>query len=429
MSTVSILTTTKGLTGGLDSGMSKLVGVIGAGAAGLMAAGRAASLGKSVLVFEKNSRAGKKLLITGKGRCNITNACSMEELMANIPGNGRFLYSCFNKFNNHDVMSFFEEYGVPLKIERGNRVFPESDHSNDILKALMKYAQGNGAKFIFNAAVKEILCENNQVTGVKLINNDVYELDSVILATGGASYPLTGSTGDGYRLAGALGHGLVTPKPSLVPLETKEKWVSEVEGLSLRNVGLTVYNPEGKKVYQELGEMLFTGFGVSGPMILSASRHILDWDYKDSVLMIDLKPALDEETLDLRLQRDFAKYSRKHFSNALDDLLPRSLIPVFVRLSNIPADKPVHQITKAERRELVKLLKGIKLTVSRARPIDEAIVTAGGIPTKEINPSTLESKLVKSLYFAGEIIDVDAYTGGFNLTIAFSTGYAAGTNA
>ncbi len=409
--------------------MANQVGIVGAGAAGLMAAGRAASLGKKVLVFEKNNRSGKKLLITGKGRCNITNNCPMDELLANIPGNGRFLYSTLHHYNNYDIMDFFEVNGVPVRTERGNRVFPESDRSYDVAEALLRYAQRQGAQFHHYSPVREILCDNGRVTGVKLQNNDIYELDAVILATGGLSYPMTGSTGDGYRLAQALGHTLIEPKPSLVPLETKEKWVLDAQGLALKNVGLTVYNPSGNKVYQEQGEMLFTHFGVSGPMILSASRHILDCGFKDSVLMIDLKPALDEETLDLRIQRDFSKYSRKQYANALIELLPKSLIPIFVTLSEIPAEKPVHQITKAERRELVKLFKGLKLTVSKARPIDEAIVTAGGISVKEINPSTMESKLVKGLYFAGEMIDVDAYTGGFNLTIAFSTGYTAGTQA
>ncbi len=409
--------------------MANQVGIVGAGAAGLMAAGRAGALGKKVLVFEKNNRSGKKLLITGKGRCNITNNCPMDELLSNIPGNGRFLYSSLHHYNNYDIMDFFETNGVSLRTERGNRVFPESDRSYDVADALIRYAQRQGAQFHYHSPVKDIICENGRVGGLKLQNNDFYELDSVILATGGLSYPMTGSTGDGYRIAQELGHTLAEPKPSLVPLETKEKWVTEVQGLALKNVGLTVYDNAGTKVYQEQGEMLFTHFGVSGPMILSASRHILDCGFKDSVLKIDLKPALDEETLDLRIQRDFSKYSRKQFDNALGDLLPKSLIPIIVSLSDIPSEKPVNQITRNERRELVTLLKGLKLTVSKARPIEEAIVTAGGISVREINPATMESKLVKGLYFAGEMIDVDAYTGGFNLTIAFSTGYTAGSNA
>jgi predicted Rossmann fold flavoprotein len=409
--------------------MSKRVGIIGAGAAGLFAAGIAGSAGKSALVFEKNKKAGRKLLITGKGRCNITNNCSMEELMANIPGNGRFLYSSFNKFNNIDIMNFFESIGVPVKTERGNRVFPVSDRSLDVVNALVNHARSNGAKFLYESPVAGICCENGQVTGIRLKNNDYYELDSVILATGGISYPMTGSDGDGYRLAKALGHTVTELKPSLVPLETVEKWVPELQGLTLKNVGLTAFDNKGNKVYHEQGEMLFTHFGVSGPMILSASRHILDCGYKGAYFLIDLKPALDEEKLDLRLQRDFEKYSRKQFGNSLSDLLPKSLIPVFVELSGIPPEKPVNQITRAERKELVKLLKGIKVTVSKPRPVEEAIITAGGISIKEINPSTMESKLIKGLYFAGEIIDVDAYTGGFNLTIAFSTAYVAAMNA
>jgi len=408
--------------------MSKRIGIIGAGAAGLIAAGRAASLGNHVMVFEKNKKAGKKLLITGKGRCNITNNCSLEELMKNIPGNGRFLYSAFNKFNNHDIMNFFESVNVPVKTERGNRVFPVSDKSLDVVNSLVNYARSQGAKFLYEAPVKEIVCDENSVKGILLQNNDYYELDSVILATGGISYPMTGSTGDGYKMAEKLGHTVTDLKPSLVPLEVREGWASRLQGLTLKNVGLTAFDNKNNKVYYEQGEMLFTHFGVSGPMILSASRHVMDCGFTGSYFLIDLKPALDEDTLDQRLQRDFTRYSRKHFENSLSDLLPKSLIPVIVELSGISPDKPVHQITKSERKNLVKLLKGLKLTVTKPRPVSEAIVTAGGISTKEINPSTMESKLVKGLFFAGEIIDVDAYTGGFNLTIAFSTGYVAGSN-
>lgn len=409
--------------------MAKRIGIIGAGAAGLFAAGRAASLGNHVMVFEKNKRAGKKLLITGKGRCNITNNCSLEELMMNIPGNGRFLYSAFNKFNNHDIMDFFASVNVPVKTERGNRVFPVSDKSLDVVNSLVNYARSQGAKFLYEAPVKEIVCEENIVKGILLQNNDYYEFDSVILATGGISYPMTGSTGDGHRMAEKLGHTVTDLKPSLVPLEVREEWAARLQGLTLKNVGLTAFDSNNNKVYYEQGEMLFTHFGVSGPMILSASRHVMDCGFTGSYFLIDIKPALDEETLDQRLQRDFAKYSRKHFENSLSDLLPKSLIPVIVDLSGISPDKPVHQITKSERKNLVKLLKGLKLTVTKPRPVSEAIVTAGGISTKEINPSTMESRLVRGLFFAGEIIDVDAYTGGFNLTIAFSTGYVAGSSA
>ncbi len=409
--------------------MAKKIGIIGAGAAGLFAACRAAELGNSVTVFEKNKRAGKKLLITGKGRCNITNNCPLDDLMNNIPGNGRFLYSAFNQYNNHDIMSFFNSHNVPVKTERGNRVFPYSDRSMDIVNALINYAHSQDVRFLYDASVKDILCDENRVKGVLLKNNDFYDFDSVILATGGVSYPMTGSTGEGHRIAKDLGHKISTLKPSLIPLEIIEDWAAQLQGLTLKNVGLTVLDNRENKVYYEQGEMLFTHFGVSGPIILSASRHIMDCDYTGATLLIDLKPALDEETLDNRIQRDWTKYQRKQFANSLNDLLPKSLIPVIIQLSEIPPEKPVNQITKAERRSLIKLLKELKMTVSKSRPIDEAIVTAGGVLTKEINPSTMESKRIEGLYFAGEIIDVDAYTGGFNLTIAFSTGYVAGTHA
>ena len=406
----------------------KRVGIIGAGPAGLMAAGRAAGLGHSVFVFEKNRQACRKLMITGKGRCNITNACPKDELIKNIPGNGRFLYSSLSRFSNHDIMDFFSGLGVRLKTERGNRVFPESDKASDIREALVGFAVKNGAIIKYNSSVREIIAEEGRVRGVVLENGESWELDAVILATGGMSYPLTGSTGDGYRMARELGHSVSEPRPSLVPLKTVETWVRQVSGLTLKNITLTVYDPSGKKVFEELGEMLFTHFGVSGPLVLSASRHILDCGFSGSVLVIDMKPALSEEALDRRIQRDFDKFSRKHLSNALYELLPRSFIPVFIQLLEIPPDKPVNQVTRRERQRMVSLLKGIRLTVSRSRPISEAIVTAGGIKTGEIDPKTMESKLVKGLYFVGEIIDVDAYTGGFNLTIALSTGYTAGSS-
>ena len=405
------------------------IGIIGAGPAGLIAAGRAAGRSNSVLVFEKNNRAGKKLMITGKGRCNITNACPEEELLKNIPGNGRFLYSCLSRFSNHDIIGFFSDHGVPLKIERGNRVFPESDRASDLVDALIGYAVNEGAELHYHSPVRQIVCEERTVKGVLLDNRDFYELDSVIIATGGISYPLTGSTGEGHAMARALGHHVTELKPSLVPLETVETWVQDVQGLALKNVGLTVYDPIGSKVYADQGEMLFTHFGVSGPMILSASCHILKSGFKGAALLIDLKPALDEETLDKRIQRDFEKYSRKQLINSLDELLPKSMIPVFVNLLGISPEKPVNQITKTDRKKIVSLLKGIRLTVSGARPISEAIVTSGGVSVKEVDPKTMESKLVKGLFFAGEVIDVDAYTGGFNLTIALSTGFTAGSYA
>jgi len=325
-------------------------------------------------------------------------------------------------------MTFFHTRGVKLKIERGNRVFPESDRASDICDALVDYALSNRAVIKYNACVRDVVAGGGQVNGVVLENGDIYELDGVVIATGGLSYPLTGSTGDGYKMARKLGHTVTELKPSLVPLETVETWVKEVSGLTLKNVGLTVYDTNRKKVYEEQGEMLFTHFGVSGPLILSASRHILDCGFSGAELVIDMKPALSEETLDRRIQRDFEKYSRKQLSNALHELLPRSMIPVVIQLLGIPPDKPVHQITRQDRQRLVTLLKGIKLTVARSRPIAEAIVTAGGIKINEIDPRTMASKLIKGLYFAGEIIDVDAYTGGYNLTIALSTGYTAGNS-
>lgn len=408
--------------------MSKRIGIIGAGPAGLMAAGRAAERGHTVYVFEKNKRAGRKLMITGKGRCNITNACPEEELIRHIPGNGRFLYSSLSRFSNRDIMAFFNDRGVKLKVERGNRVFPESDRASDICDVLVDYAVRNHAVIKYQAPVREILAQDGRVKGLVLDNGDLYELDAVVIATGGLSYPLTGSTGDGYQMARKLGHTVTELKPSLVPLETVETWVRQVSGLTLKNVRLTVYDAKGKKVFEEQGEMLFTHFGVSGPLALSASRHILDCGFAGSKLVIDLKPALDEETLDRRIQRDFEKFSRKQFANALHELLPKSMIPVFIELLGIPPEKPVNQITRQDRQRMVALLKGIRLTVSRSRPIAEAIVTAGGVKVGEIDPRTMESKLIKGLYFAGEIIDVDAYTGGYNLTIALSTGYAAGSS-
>jgi predicted Rossmann fold flavoprotein len=406
----------------------KKVGVIGAGPAGLMAAGRASELGSRVIIFEKNGRAARKLMITGKGRCNITNACPEDELLRNIPGNGKFLHSAFSRFSNHDIIQFFERLGVPLKTERGNRVFPVSDRASDIVDAMVGYANRSGAEFRYRAPVSGIICENGAVKGVRLQNDDFIELDSVVLATGGMSYPLTGSTGDGYAMAREMGHTVTTLNPSLVPLETRETWVGRVKGLTLKNVGLSVYDTGKRLVYRDQGELLFTHFGVSGPMILSASRHILECGFRGAELVIDMKPALDEETLDRRIQRDFGKYSRKQLSNSFDDLLPKSMIPVFIDLLGIPPEKPVNQITKSDRKAIVSLLKGIWLTVSGARPIDEAVVTAGGVSIREIDPKTMESKLIKGLFFAGEIIDVDAYTGGFNLTIAISTGYAAGSS-
>jgi len=402
--------------------------VVGAGAAGLMAAGKAAERGLDVLALEKNDKPGRKLRISGKGRCNITNDTDIDGLIQNIPGNGSFLYSSFYTFSNEDIMQFFTDEGLELKVERGGRVFPVSDDAKEVVSVLVRHAMESGAEIRYRSPVSSIEVSNGAVKGVTLKNAGTIECDSVILATGGVSYPGTGSTGDGYRMAQQLGHTVTPLKPSLVPLVSSEKWVRDLQGLTLKNISITLYDRQRKKIYNDFGEMLFTHFGVSGPVILSASRHIMQYDYRNVFLSIDLKPALSPEMLDSRIQRDFEKYSRKQFRNSLDDLLPKKMIPVIVELSQIPADKPVNQITKAERRSLVSLLKGLTLEVCGSRPISEAIVTAGGVSTDEIDPATMESKLIKGLFFAGEVIDVDGYTGGFNLTIAFSTGCVAGLN-
>ena len=405
---------------------TKKVIVIGGGPAGIMAAGIAAHRGNSVVLCEKNDRLGRKILISGKGRCNITNDTDIEGLIENTPGNGNFLYSAFYTFSNQDLIEFFNQLGLETKVERGGRVFPVSDSAKDVVAALIKFLNKNNVSIRKNSPVKSIQVENGSVSGVDLTDGTVLGADSVILAVGGMSYPGTGSTGDGYEMAKKLGHTITTLQPSLVPLVTKEEWVRDLQGLSLKNISVTFKNNKGKEIYSDFGEMIFTHFGVSGPVILSASRHLLSYDFKDVKLSIDLKPALSEEKLDERVQRDFDKYSRKQFKNSLEELLPQKLIPVMIFLSGIDQYKPVHQITKEERKKLVSLLKHLEVTIMAARPIKEAIVTAGGIKINEINPATMESKKVKGLHFAGEIIDVDAYTGGFNLTIAFSTGYLAG---
>ncbi len=408
--------------------MKKKVIVIGAGPGGIMAAGKAAENGNEVILIEKNNKIGRKILISGKGRCNITNNTDIEGLIENTPGNGCFLYSAFYTFSNTDLIEFFNKYGLKTKVERGGRVFPVSDKAKDVVDTLNNFLKSKKVTLWLNTSVEKILADDKKITGVMLKSGKKVSCDKVVLATGGASYPGTGSTGDGYKMAKDLGHTIVSLKPSLVPLITNEKWVKNLQGLSLKNVSITLLNNKGKKIYSDFGEMLFTHFGVSGPIILSASRHILDYDYKGIKLLIDLKPALTEEKLDERIQRDFLKFSRKQFKNALDDLLPQKLIPVIIELSRIDATKPVNQITKEERISLVKLLKNLTLSINGARPLEEAIVTAGGVSVDEINPSTMESKLIKGLFFAGEVIDLDAYTGGFNLTIAFSTGYLAGNN-
>lgn len=400
--------------------------IIGGGAAGCIAAITAAKQGRIVAIFEKNGRLGKKLLITGKGRCNITNNCTQEELMQNIPCNPRFLYnSAFSQFSPQDVMDFFENEGVPLKTERGNRVFPQSDKAKDIVVALEKCIKEYGVKLVANK-VTALILEDGVCKGVKC-NDEEYFAESVLIATGGKSYPATGSTGDGYTLAISAGHTVTPLKPSLVPIVAEEKYCSDMMGLSLKNVTLNLYD-EKKKIYSEMGEMLFTHFGISGPLVLSASSHIRNMERGRYKIFIDLKPSLSEEKLDLRIQRDFADNINKSFINSLGKLLPNKMIPVVVGLSGIPFDLKVNSITKEQRKNLVKLLKAFPITVTGFRPIEEAIVTSGGVSVKEINPKTMESKLVKGLFFAGEVIDVDGYTGGFNLQIAFSTGYCAGLN-
>ncbi len=409
--------------------MADKVIVIGAGAAGLMASGVAAERGKEVILIEKNDKPARKVMITGKGRCNVTNNCNLiNDLIANVPTNGRFLYSAFSRFMPSDTIEFFEDMGVSLKVERGDRVFPESDKASDIVDALNRFSQDSDAVRI-KGTVKELILENATVKGIILEDGKEISADKVIVATGGASYPLTGSTGDGYKFAKQAGHTVTDIKPSLVPLVCHEGFCMDLQGLSLRNVEITVFDTENfKEIYKDFGEMLFTHFGVSGPLILSASAHMKDMKKRKYEIHIDLKPALTYEQLDKRIQRDFLENSNKNFINALDALLPKKLVPVIVRLSGIKPSTKVNQITKEMRAKLVNILKDMKVTILRFRPIEEAIITSGGVSVKEIDPKTMESKLCKGLYFAGEVIDVDAYTGGFNLQIAFSTGRLAGEN-
>lgn len=407
--------------------MSDKVIVIGAGAAGLMASGVAAERGKEVILIEKNDKPARKVMITGKGRCNVTNNCNLiNDLIANVPTNGRFLYSAFSRFMPSDTIDFFEDMGVSLKVERGERVFPESDKASDIVDALNSFSQDSDAVRI-KGTVKKLIIENSAVKGVILDDERKISADKVIVATGGASYPLTGSTGDGYKFAEQAGHTVTDIKPSLVPLVCHEGFCMDLQGLSLKNIEITVFDTDTyKEIYRDFGEMLFTHFGVSGPLILSASSHMKDMKERKYEIHIDLKPALTYEQLDKRIQRDFLENSNKNFINALDALLPKKLVPVIVRLSGIKPSTKVNQITKEMRSKLVNILKDMKVTVLRFRPIEEAIITSGGVSVKEIDPKTMESKLCKGLYFAGEVIDVDAYTGGFNLQIAFSTGRLAG---
>ena len=410
------------------------IAVIGGGAAGMMAAVFAASVGASVTVFEKMKFTGTKLRITGKGRCNLTNNCTVNEVIENIPTNPRFMYASLSAFPPQSVMDFFEEAGVPLKTERGNRVFPMSDKASDVVDALRQKLRALGVKVVFDR-VTDILVKNGEhgceISGVKVSSSvSVLPFDRVILATGGRSYPRTGSDGDGYAFAERLGINIIPAKPSLVPLEICERYCRDMQGLALKNISVRVTEvSSGKTLYEDFGEMLFTHFGVSGPVILSMSAHLRDIRPEKYKIFIDLKPALDEKMLDRRLISDFEKGKNKNFINALSDLLPSKMIPVFVKLSGILPERKVNSITQEERLKLLSLLKGFELTVKAPRSIDEAIVTSGGIDVREINPKTMESKLIPGLYFAGEIIDVDAYTGGFNLQIAWSTGRLAGISA
>ncbi|MGN0453232.1 MAG: NAD(P)/FAD-dependent oxidoreductase [Ruminococcus sp.] len=409
--------------------MTKIL-VIGAGAAGLMAAGKAAELGSEVTLLEKNKRTGRKICITGKGRCNVTNNCPNNIFIENVSRNSRFLYSAINSFATADTMSFFEDLGVPLKTERGNRVFPESDRAIDIANALERYAKMNGVRIIPETVCKSLIAENGEVKGAVDTKGNVYEADSVIIATGGKSYPLTGSTGDGYKLAASVGHSVISPAASLIPLVCTGgslKDCGDMQGLSLRNVSVSLMRDD-KEVYSDFGELLFTHFGISGPTVLSASAH-MEKPYTRYSLKIDLKPALSCEKLDARLLSDFDKYKNREFANSLCDLLPSSMIPVVLRRLSFVQGLRTNSVTKEQRAVLLHLLKNFTLEISDTRPIDEAIITRGGVSVKEINPATMQSKLIKGLYFCGEVIDVDAYTGGFNLQIAFSTGFLAGQSA
>ncbi len=406
--------------------MSKNVVVIGGGAAGMMAAGTAAERGLNVTLIEKNPRLGRKLMITGKGRCNLTNACEdVNTLIKNVVTNGKFLYSAFYGFDNMQTIDFFNKLGVETKIERGNRVFPVSDKSSDIVDALRDFVVNNNVKII-NDTVNDILEENGNVSAVICENNKFIPADSVILATGGISYPTTGSTGDGYTFAENLGHTITDLRPSLVPLVVEEEWVTSLSGLSLKNVAVTVTNSKGKKVYSDFGEMMFSHSGITGPVILSASAYMKNMRTDKYKITLDLKPALSEKQLDERVLRDFSQNINKDFINSLDALLPKALIPVLIDLAGISPRKKTNSVTHEERTCFTKLIKNIELNVLDFCPPETAIITSGGVSIKEINPSTMESKLVSGLFFAGEIIDVDALTGGFNLQIAFSTGRLAG---
>ena len=413
--------------------MSRVI-VVGGGPAGMMAAITAAENGNEVIIIEKLPSFGRKLLITGKGRCNITSSLYMSEFIKNTPGNGKFLYSAFQNYTNKDIIEFLKRQGLEVKEERGNRIFPVTDKSIDVLNCFKKRIDELKIQYKLNTRVEKILIKNNEVLAIRT-DKEIIRTDKIILATGGKSYPLTGSTGDGYKMAKDIGHTIIPIKPSLVPMEVYEKEeCKKLQGLSLRNVGIKIIDTDRKKIiYEDFGEMIFTHFGISGPTILSGSAHLVK--YKDIEYLlrkkyinisIDLKPALTEEQLDDRILRDFNTFKNKQFKHSLDKLLPQKIIPVVIELSKIHESKKVNEITKEERKRLVELLKNFTITIKSFRPVEEAIITCGGINTKEIDPKTMESKVIKGLYFAGEIIDVDSYTGGFNLQIAYSTGYTAG---
>lgn len=407
--------------------MSKVI-VVGGGAAGILAAIGAAENGHKVVLLEQNEKLGKKIFITGKGRCNVTNACEVEKLFENVITNPKFLYSAIYGFDNAAIMALLEEAGCPLKIERGERVFPVSDHSSDVIAALQRILKKKQVEIRLHTKVKSLWIEENHICGVVLKSGQKEASDAVIIATGGLSYPTTGSTGDGYQMAQEAGHTIKECHPSLVPFETVEGWCRELQGLSLKNVNLTMYDGK-KEVYQGFGEMLFTHFGVSGPLVLSASSFYGKCKKKEDVtLVLDLKPALSEEQLDKRVLRDFEEAQNKQFKNVLNGLFPAKLVPVMIKISGIEPEKKVNEITKEERKNLVHLTKHLTMQMSGTRDFNEAIITRGGIHVKEVNPSTMESKLVEGLYFAGEVLDLDALTGGFNLQIAWSTGYLAGSS-
>lgn len=407
--------------------MSKSLLVIGAGPAGMMAAGTAAQYGTTVTLADKNKRVGRKLLVTGKGRCNITNNCDENTFIQHVPTNGRFLYSAIYGFNPQDTMTFFENNGLPLKTERGNRVFPCSDKAMDVVDTMHKFIKQSGCKFL-QSELDTLMIEDQCVKGAIAKSGKKFFADKVLIACGGKSYPLTGSTGQGYALACQGGHSIITPKPSLVSLVSPDDCCKEMQGLSLRNISLSVLDKQkGEEVYHDFGELLFTHYGVSGPVVLSASAHMRNMQNTTYQIAIDLKPALTEEQLDKRLQRDFINFQNKDIINSLHKLLPSTMIPVIIQRAKIDFETKCHSITRIQRHNLVNVLKKFTIDICDFRPIEEAIITSGGVSVKEINPKTMESKLVKNLYFAGEVIDVDAYTGGFNLQIAFSTGYLAGS--